>query len=256
MPRAALVAVAGLLLAACAGAGDGALSPDALEGRTFLSTAVLERGVERPLVPGTRVRLGFADGGILIHAGCNTMGGAYAIDGDVLLLPEGLSITEIGCDPKLHEQDEWISAFLGGSPRIALEGSELSLVSGGTEIRLLDREVADPDRPLEGTAWRLESILEGEVISSAPEGVEATIRFPGDGTVEVDTGCNQGGGTVEVGEDTLRFGPLETTARGCEGPAGEVERAVLALLAGEVDYRIDGPVLSLRAGERGLDWRV
>jgi heat shock protein HslJ len=219
-----------------------------------LSTAVLEDGVERSLVSGTRLRLGFADGQILIHAGCNTMSGAYAIDGDVLLLPEGLSTTEIGCEPELHEQDEWISAFLGGSPRIALEGSELSLAAAGTKIRLLDREVADPDRPLEGTLWRLGSIIEGEVASSVPAGVEATIRFADDGTVSLDTGCNVGGGTYVVEDGTLRLEELAISERACEGPAGEVERAVLALLAGEVDYRIEGPVLSLRAGERGLDW--
>lgn len=248
-----VLAAATLFLVACAGPG-GALSPGDLEGRTFSSTAVLEDGSERPLVPGTRVELSFGDGVLTARAGCNIMGADYELDGDVLRLVGDIGTTEMGCDPALHEQDRWLGGLLGREPRLALEGSELSLVSGGTEIRLLDRQVADPDRPLEGTAWRLESIVEGEVVSSVPEGVEATIRFPGGGTVEVDTGCNQGAGTVEVGEDTLRFGPLETTARRCEGPASEVERVVLDVLAGEVHYRIDGPVLSLRTGERGLDW--
>lgn len=257
--RGALLAVAGLLVTACAGnGGPGAIAPDAVEGRTFLSTAVLERGAERPLVPGTRIRLGFADGRILIHAGCNTMGGAYAIDGDVLLLPEGLSTTEMGCDPELHEQDGWVSALLGGSPRIALEGPELSLASGETEIRLLDREVADPDRPLVGTLWHLESLVQGEVVSSVPAGFDPTIEIRSDGTVFLDTGCNEGGGSVVgLSSGTLTFRDIVTTQRAC-GRADQdaAEAHILQVLGGEVAYAIDGPVLSLRAGDLVLDWRA
>jgi heat shock protein HslJ len=256
-PPFAVLAVV-LLASACASRGaaeSGSQAPRSLDGRTFLSTIVLEQGVERPLVPGTRVELSFSDGRLSVRAGCNIMGAEYQIEGDVLRLVGDVSTTEIGCDPPRHEQDEWISGLLGDSPRFLLEGDELVLVRGGTEVRLLDRTVADPDLPLMGTTWKLETILQSGTASSVPVGASATLRFPDGRTVEVDTGCNLGGGTVEIEEGTLIFGPITLTARACQGPAAELERQVLAVLTSpEVEYSIQGSLLSLRVGDRGLDW--
>jgi heat shock protein HslJ len=256
----AVLALAGSVLAACGGlrngAGGGGLDPDALDGRTFLSTSVLEDGVDRPLVPGSRIQLGFADGRISIHAGCNSMGGGYEIDGDTLRLKGGLATTEMGCDPERHEQDAWVSAFLGGGPRIRLEGDRLTLTGAGVAIELLDREVADPDRPLVGTPWRLESIVQGETVSSVPAGLAASLGFLEGGSVRVDTGCNEGGGPVTVGEGTLTFGSLTMTERSCGPDADAFERQILDVLRGEVAYAIEGPLLSIRAGALGLDWRA
>jgi heat shock protein HslJ len=71
-----------------------------------------------------------------------------------------------------------------------------------------------------------------------------------DGTVAVETGCNTGSGSVEVGDDTLTFGPIATTLRACADEAvNQLEAAVLAVLQGEVSYTIDGSNLSLRSGE-------
>lgn len=254
--RALAVLAAGLLASAC-GSITGPGGPGSLDGRTFLSTLVLEDGAERPLVPGTRVEVSFSDGRLSASAGCNLMGAEYQIVGDVLELVGDVSSTEMGCDPARHEQDEWVSGLLGGSPRVVLDGAELRLIGNGAEIRLLDREVADPDRPLVGTTWTLETIIEGEVASSVPAGTSATLRFPDERSVEVDTGCNGGGGPADIEADTLVIGPLALTARGCEGPADELERVVLAVLTSpEIAYSIEGPLLSIRAGELGLDWRA
>jgi hypothetical protein len=43
----------------------------------------------------------------------------------------------------------------------------------------------------------------------------------------------------------------------CEDPAGSVEQAVLATLAGEVTYQIESDLLSIRAADgSGLDYRA
>ncbi len=259
--RAALVAssIAALLATSCGGldpGGSGGRSPGHLDGRIFLSTSVLEHGVERPLVPGTRIRLGFAEGQISVQAGCNSMSGEYALDDGVLRLPGPMSMTEMGCDPGRMEQDEWIAGFVGSSPRVGLDGARLTLSRSGTVIELLDREVADPDRPLVGTVWHLESIVQDEAVSSVPADLGATMEFLQDGTVRLDTGCNAGGGPVTVGAGTLSFGALALTARGCEPDASALEEQILGVLRGDVSYAIDGPMLSLRAGELGLDWRA
>jgi len=237
------------LLAACSAGSPGT----SLEGRAFLSTSITENGVDRPLVAGTQIRIGFADGRLSASAGCNTMGGAYRIDGGLLVL-DGLAMTEMGCDPDRHAQDDWLAGFLGARPTVRLSGNELALEGGGTIIRLLDREVADPDLPLTGTLWTIDSIITGDAVSSVPAGAVATLRFMGDGQVAIQTGCNQGGGRVTVENGTLRFSDLVMTDMACDGPAGELERSVLAVVqtAVPVSYEIEARSLTLMAGANGL----
>jgi heat shock protein HslJ len=247
--------VGSLLLAACGAesptgspggppAGSGA--PGNLAGRTFLSTAI----VGRDLVPGSQVRLSFDVGQIGAQAGCNSMGGSVAIVDDRLVLG-GLAMTEMACDPALMDQDAWLAAFLDGAA-LALAGDTLTLAKDTVTLTLVDREVADPDRPLVGTRWVVDGLVSGDAVSSVPGGVVAALGFTPDGRVEVETGCDSGGGPAAVEDATISFGPLVLTEMACEGPAAELERAVTTVLAGTVAYAIEADVLSLDRGGVGL----
>ncbi|HSW41696.1 MAG TPA: META domain-containing protein [Patescibacteria group bacterium] len=254
-----------LLIGACTGAG-GAGAPDpigilpgspgdpparqGLDGRTFLSTSA----VGRALVPGSQVRLSFfLDGRIGASAGCNSMGGAYTIDGDRLVATQ-LATTEIGCAPALMEQDLWLAGLLDGST-IDLAGDTLTLAKDGVRLSLLDRKVADPDRPLLGTRWVVDGLVSADAVSSVPAGVVGALTFS-PGRVEVEAGCNRGGGDVTVTDTTIAFGPIALTKMACEDGAMEVERTVLAVLAGEVRYTIEAGGLLLDAGPVGLMLRA
>jgi heat shock protein HslJ len=240
--------VLGLVVAACAAAPMG----PPLDGREFLSTSVTEGGQDRPLVEGTRVRLTFNDGQIGASAGCNTMGGSYRIE-DGRLLFEGGGMTEMGCDDARHAQDDWLFGFLGARPTVSLEGNDLTLEAEGTTIELIDREVADPDRDLVGPTWTVASIISGDAVSSVPNGAVATLTFADDGRVDVQTGCNEGSGSYEVDGDRLRFGDIVTTDRACPDGAGQLEAAVLAVLAAdELVFEIDAANLQITAGDIGL----
>jgi heat shock protein HslJ len=244
------LAVLALALAPAGCFGPGL--PEQLDGRQFLSTSVTESGVERPLVDDTRIRIGFADGRLSASAGCNSMGATYRIDGGRLLIGEA-GVTEIGCDPPLQAQDEWLFAFLGSQPAVRPSGVDLELEAAATVVRLLDREVAEPGLTLVGRVWTVDSIITGDAVSSVPEGVVATLAISGENRVAVATGCNQGGGLVEVGEGTLRFSEMILTERACDGPEGEMEAAVLAILEADVtDYSIEASVLTLTVDGRGL----
>ena len=237
-----------LVVVACT-AGPAGLS---LDGRRFLSTSVTADGVVRPLVAGTRVSLGFADGHLSASAGCNTLGAAYRIE-DGRLRISGAGQTEMGCDPDRQAQDEWLFGLLGSGPVIALAGDELALEADGLVVRLLDREVADPDLPLIGPTWTVVSVIRGDSVSSVPEGLLATLSFEADGRVRIATGCNEGAATVAVADGTLRFRDVALTKRACPGPPAELESDVLAVLrADAVSFTIDARTLELRAGERGL----
>ena len=242
----------GLTLAGCAAQQGQPAGPAAdLTGRTFLSTSATEDGQPRQLAAGTRVSLWFADDGRLVaNAGCNTMSGRVGLAGGKLDVPGGLAVTEMGCDAPLHEQDEWLAGLLGSAPSWRLDGDELVVTGAGTELVLLDRSVAEPDLPVEGTKWLLDTIFSGDTASSVPDG--AYLVFAG-GRVTGSTGCNSLGGEAAINGSSIRFGQLTTTRRACRDDLAPVEAAMLAVLRGDVPFELESGQLRLNPdGERGL----
>ena len=153
--RALVLPIVVALLAAACGDGtvnatDGAATVVDLDGRQFWSTAVFESGEPRVLVEGTRITISFDGDDIGASAGCNSLGGGYLVDDGVVLVND-MAMTEIGCDPRRHDQDEFVAALLTARPSISLQGDHLVLTAGDTIIELLDRRVADPDRPIVAT---------------------------------------------------------------------------------------------------------
>jgi len=231
------------------------VDPAALDSRTFISQSIGDEGVTHGLVQGTAVRLTFQGASLSANAGCNTMSGTYAIDDGKLVAAGDWATTEIGCQPALQAQDQWLSAFLSSQPRITLNGDSLVLISGGTAMDLLDKEVAEPDQPLIGTAWTLSSIISGDAVSSVPQGVTASIKFNQDGSVEFQTGCNSGRGTYTVGENSIDFADMAMTAIGCVGSPHDVEDAFVAATSGDsITYSIDSGTLTIMAGANGLQF--
>ncbi|WP_122262887.1 META domain-containing protein [Ornithinimicrobium cerasi] len=249
-----VVALVGLLVTACgAGAGPGGPS---VEGRTYLSTGVTEDGGTRELVPGSRVQVSFVDGRVSASAGCNSMSGAYRlVDGTLVVEP--MAMTEMGCPEELMSQDAWLADLLTAEPALAVDGDTLTLTTASTVLTLLDRELADPDRPLVGTTWLVDSLITGETVSSAPGGAEASLTLAEDGSAQVMAGCNRGRGSWAQGEGTLTVSALALTRMACPGDRGELERAVLAVLeAGELGVEITADRLTLTAGDLGLGLRA
>ena len=258
---AVVVVLVAFLVAACAGGpggsggSGGSGSPSAgtgaagLAGRTFLSTNL--RG--RALVAGSRIRMTFQDGRIGLSAGCNQMGGTYTLDGDRLVVRD-LGTTDMACDRALMDQDAWLSEFVN-SATVALDGATLMLAKGGITLTLLDREVADPDRPLLGTRWVVDGLVAGGTVSSVPGGIVAALTFT-DGRVDVETGCNTGGGAVTIDDGSIAFGDLAYTKKACGPEAARVELAVTTVLRGPATYVIEAGALTLMNGTNGLMLRA
>lgn len=243
-PVVALVALL-TLVSGCGGGSPSAPAAGAeLRGRTFESSAVTENGAPRALVPGTRVSLAFTDDGRLrAQAGCNTMSAPVTLAGNRLELGE-FATTTMGCDAPRHDQDQWLADFLATKPTLAIDGANLTISSGSTEVTMLDRTVANPALPLEGTHWTVDTVVHGQAASSTPPGATATLDFKGD-TVAVDTGCNTGSGSYQELGDKIRFGPIATTKKACEPEIMSLEQAVTTVLDGTVTYAIDADQLTL-----------
>jgi heat shock protein HslJ len=249
------IAVASLLVLSACGSENNPSDPTGpadLDGRTFLSTDVTVDGEPKALADKTMIRLSFLGETISANAGCNSMSGTATIEDGVLGLDGGLAMTEMGCDQERMDQDQWLSDLLGSKPTVDIAGDELTLTAQAVVISLVDEEVADPDRSLTGTGWKLDTIIDGDVASSVPAGVTSTIRFTGGGEVGVSLGCNSGGGKYTVDSDIITFGPMGTTQIGCTREAADVEGAVLAVLNDPVQYTLDGASLTLSNETQGL----
>lgn len=245
-----------LLLVGCGTqpAPSGELDP--LAGRTFLSTGVTEDGAPLELVPDTRIRLNFADGELTAAAGCNTLGGSYRVRDGVLEVGM-LRSTHMGCPAPLAEQDRWLTELLEARPTVVVEGDELILTAATTRLTFLDRRVADPDRPLIGTEWVVESLISDQAVSSIPSGTRATMTFHDDGSVSVLPGCNTGRGRFVTGPGTVTVSDVVLTRMACLDEHGELEAAVLAVLeTAELGVRIEAASLTLMAGDQGLRLRA
>ena len=256
----ALLALAGLTLAAC-GSDDPGTTPDPVDdtaagsddggsaatvttadlaGMGFASSTVT--GYD--LVEGSEITMNFLDDRVSVNAGCNIMNGGFEIADGAFIVSQ-LASTMMACEQPLMDQDMWVSEFLSSSPTIALAGSTLTLTGDGVTITLDEIEPA----ALVGTTWTVSGTLATEAISSVPMDSTASITIADDGSIAVNTGCNTGGGSVEITDTTLVFGPITSTRIGCQPEVAALEASVLGVLQGEVAYEITGDTLSLRSGE-------
>jgi len=243
-----------LATASCGDESGSAGGDDVLRDKTFLSTSITEDGKAKQLAPKTRVRLEFTDDGrLLADAGCNSMQSPVKTSGGKLEV-EDMAMTGIGCDPARHAQDEWLAKTLRAEPSWQLDLDELTITSGGTTLVLIDRKTAEPDLPLEGTRWSVESLIQGEAVSHR-EGMDKAYLIFKDGKVAGSTGCNSLSGTAGISGTTITFGPIGTTRRGCTGDAASLEKAVLEVLKGSLTFEIDSSSLTLRGAQNGLQLR-
>ncbi len=266
LPVLAVAVAAALVMVAACGADDDAatpvpdpepppttappttLPPPALDGREFVSTSV--EGYE--LVDGSIVRITFDDGSLSANAGCNTIFGSYRVVGGTLDVDQ-LGTTEMACEPDLMAQDRWLTDILALEPEVELDGTTLTLRGvAGTILVLVDRTEVEPDLSLLGTRWVLDGIRDGDAVSTVPEGVTASLTFDADRTL-VEGGCNRGSADVEVGDETIVFGPIGLTRMMCEPDAMGVEATMTEVLDGEVRYRIDGNRLTIDSADTPTD---
>ena len=153
--------------------------------------------------------------------------------------------TEIGCAPRSLDQDDWLTDFLTSDPTVRLDGDSLRLTSQDTTIELLDIEVATPDRPLVGTRWGINTVIDGKSANSYDAQADAYLIFGDDGTVRGRTACNSFGAQYEVDGSKLRVSRLITTDVGCAGYAAIIEEALYDVLSGDSTIDIETNHLTL-----------
>jgi heat shock protein HslJ len=219
---------------------------DPLSGQTFVGGEVTVEGKPHALVADTELSVEFTDDGRLVaRAGCNMMQASVDTAEGKLLIQDGLSTTDIGCDKARHDQDVFIAGVLGAMPTWQLDGSRLEITSDTTTLLLTERSVAKPDFPLAGTTWTLDTLVDGDVASSTPAGAKpVTLVFDGKRVV-ADTGCNGAGGEYTLTGNRLTVTPGASTKMMCAPDIMQLEEAVASVLDGEVEVEITADRLTL-----------
>jgi heat shock protein HslJ len=220
-------------------------------GKTYLSVAATEAGVDRPLVPGTRVRLKVRkDGTFIARAGCNHLSGVIMVIDGVLRI-ELAEWTLMGCGPELEAQDDWLAELLMHQPDCDVVGDTLTLTSGGTTLVLLDRRIAEPDLPLDGTIWTVESVVRGDGGPFEHYGGAgpATLILNG-AQATGSTGGSPFTAAVTRDNRTLTFADVTLTPARPTGRAADLEQAVLENLRTPLNYAIESNHLELRGPTR------
>ncbi|WP_454196726.1 META domain-containing protein [Nocardia sp. Marseille-Q1738] len=237
------VLIAPCALAACSSNGPGQTSdgPSPV-GRTFLST-----GVEGTPIPGGGpLTVSFPDGRIAADAGCNKFSGAVTLDDHVLRV-SGLSTTLMACPDDRSGADEWLSGLLNSEPSWRLDDARLTLHSDDRTVTLLDKKVAQPDRPVKGTPWLVTAFIadDAQIRSRALDEAKPTLTIAEDGAVSGSTGCNRVTGSADVSGAEITF-RVATTKMACSAEVMEVEQAVLKALDGKTTATVDADTLTLR----------
>ncbi|CAM3230896.1 META domain-containing protein [Prescottella defluvii] len=265
-PLVVLALLSAATLSACGNSDDGAdagtttsdatasataAPEDALWGHTFLSTAVTGTAIPG----GGPLEVAFPEkGNIAMSAGCNRGVGGVDLSGGVVKTG-AIATTMMACPDELAGADTWMTDLFATQPSWALTDGVLTLTSPGTTVTLADKKTANPDRPLVGTTWVVDTLISPQAVmtSAALEASAPTLTIGDNGQATGTTGCNRFNGPAQVGDGTVTFGPLASTKMACPADVTEVEQSVQHVLDGEVTYTIDGNTLTLmRADGTGL----
>ena len=232
------------------GAGGPARLP---VGRAFDAVGATEGGRDRPLVAKASIEFR-ADGRTLVATGCNSASSKASLrDGRLVAGGNGFALTAMGCvDQGVNDQEAFVMSVIGAEPTLVLEGQQLILRTGSAEIRFLDRKAVDPDRPVEGTRWRVDGVFDSQVASSiaAPQG---ELVFSG-GRVRFTGPCSDLEGPATLSGTTVTFGALTTgPTRPCNPDQQRAQAAVVRVLAGTVRATVAARTLRLEGpGGQGL----
>jgi heat shock protein HslJ len=204
-------------------------------------------------IAGSSVHLVFDDDKLSVSGGCNNLGGAYHVDGGHLVVTD-LWSTQRGCDSALLAQDERLGAFLRARPQLARSGAQLALSLDGMVLRFLDREIADPDRPLLDTVWVIDTVIDDQSFGTSPATGNPAVQFASDGTVHIRSTCNGGGGRYTVKGDQLTLLQIGYTEEACNDPvaAGLEQKIQAVLYSGTLSFEIEARRLTLMRDSIGL----
>ena len=242
-------------------AQDSPAKPQSELGKGFLDiTYVLQPSIGFNQVEGTTMELLFsrdAEGVVKMwfSAGCNNFNADVLITSEELRPTDGIKYTEMGCDQSRHAQDEWLRIFMMNAPRLSVSSDRLTLYGESATLVFLDKNIANPDRPLSGRVWTATQFIEQDSLSWLSLDSYPTLSFSEDGKLVIFDGCNHLEGNFVINGEQLSLTNMMTvTTHPCS------IQNVLRISAhyqelfvdGIVTYSIDANILRIQRGKNGV----
>ena len=186
------------------------------------------------------------DGGLVINADCNVVGGSYTLEGDALTIALGPSTMAFCGEQSLDQQ---YLELLGNIDSYALEGDRLTLdlIEGGGRMTFDSGGPAPragaPGQPALAGRWKwLEtSAVDSSFTIDDPD--KYVVEFKPDGTVAIQADCNNAGGAFETDGSSLGIviGPMTLA----ECAPGSLYNEFIQQLGAADSYTVQGDTLTV-----------
>ena len=252
MRRIATFALLGLALAACS-PSSGEIQGSFQGGSWQLEAGTFD-GDPIPMVPTHPITVSFDGDQIFGTAACNGYGGTYQISDDVFEITD-LAVTEMACGPDevMESERAFLEALLNVDAAEVADG-KLVMTGSRTEMVFGELEPA-PTAELTGTVWVLNSLIQGNTVSSV-SGERATLEFFTDGSLIGSTGCRTIVGTYQTSGAEVVF--TNFSAEGdCPAELASQDSRVISALEGGFRVEIEGDRMTTWvAGDEGLIYRA
>ena len=246
----ALALVLALTAAACATEVAGGES--VLTGSWQLDSGTVH-GEPIPQLSGYRITFTSQGSSFTGTAACNGYGGLFGVEAWEMTLQE-LFVTEMACQPEVMVSEQAYLAALGLVDTAGQEDGALVLSGPGAELRFIALPPV-PTAALLGTVWVLESLVDGDAVSSVV-GDDLTFELNDDGTLVALTGCRTLTGTYVVVGDEIGTPQLGADGE-CSPDLVRQDGHVVGVFEGGFRTDIEGDRLTLTAaGEQGLVYRA
>ena len=225
-----------------------ATAASGLTGRTW----VLATLAGKPPVSGTELTIEFtakrrASG----SAGCNRYTGTYKVSGSAIRISR-MATTQRACAEPIERQETAFLNALSRARSFVVNGATLTLKSvGGQGLATFKAQT----QALAGTAWEVLAYNNGKqaVVSVLAE-TKLTAVFGKSGSLTGFAGCNDYNASYKASAPKISIGPVASTKKHCEEPAGvsEQETRYLAALETAATYRVEGSRLEFRTADGAL----
>jgi len=205
-------------------------------------------GTVVPEPVGGRATLTVADGELGGTSFCNSYTGTYRLDGSEVSV-SGLGGTEMGCAPELMDAEAAYLAALAAVEQAGTADGYLVLSGGDAELRYRPMPEVPPS-DLSGTAWVLETLLDGDIASSTTGG-RASLALADDGTFAASTGCRELTGRWSLDGDVVRVPAARPAQATCDPEVVAQDEQVTAVLSRDFQVVVSGDSLTV-TGADGL----
>ncbi|HEX6246711.1 MAG TPA: META domain-containing protein [Nocardioidaceae bacterium] len=247
--------VAVLLLSGCARPGS-PTGPDRLDldGQWHLATGRDDAGTFD--LAGREITLTVEGAEASGTSACNLYGGRVDVAGDEVTISQ-VAGTEMACEPDVMDLEQRYVAALLTVDRGTRDADRLTL--SGPEVTLdFDAAPAVRDAALVGTTWTLESIIDGDSVSTP--GRPGELQLHEDGRLVAALGCGPMRGRYSLRDDRLVMESLQVRAPAAGTCPADVERQhdhVVRVLRDSPVVTVEGDRLTLLtdAGQ-GLELRA